>query len=352
MFHGIGLTQVNDVNKPVENFESLWSEFDSRYANFELKQINWNKVYEKYRPQVNKNTTNEELYEVCCAMLQELKDGHVRILPGFKDDKLECGPSYACNIQLEFNSEEKYVAFQYVIDKELKKNGFSAPVKNNVAKNTNTNFQYRFSDVYGYLRLDEMTRKNTSGKYQRAIDEAIEALHQKQGLIIDLRFNGGGWDSSAYKLASRFVAEKSSLGHYERTRIKGKNEFAPMKHREIKSGGKKQFTNPIVILTSCYTASAAEVFILLLKGLPNVTIIGNNTEGMFSDIYRFKLPNRWNVTLSNQQFFSMNKENFEGKGFSPDVLVLNGEKDIERQSDPVINAAVTVLKERINSNKI
>jgi len=99
-----------------------------------------------------------------------------------------------------------------------------------------------------------------------------------------------------------------------------------------------------VILTSDFTASAAEVFLLLVKDLPNVTLIGDDTEGIFSDIKEFKLPNKWEVGLSHQQFFSQDMQNYEGVGISPSIKILNSQEDIEIQSDAVIRAGVEYLK--------
>lgn len=31
--------QINTVDHPVQNFDELWSEFDLRYANFDLKGV-------------------------------------------------------------------------------------------------------------------------------------------------------------------------------------------------------------------------------------------------------------------------------------------------------------------------
>jgi len=52
--------QQGVVNNPVGNFEILWKTFDERYANFELKKVDWNAIYQKYRPQINAQTTDLE----------------------------------------------------------------------------------------------------------------------------------------------------------------------------------------------------------------------------------------------------------------------------------------------------
>lgn len=342
----IGFSQINEINSPVKNFEKLWEEFDKRYANFELKKINWKEVYKNYRNQISEKTTNIELFEICCLMLQELKDGHVTIEPKFDENDIDCGPPYEFTLEVEFESNDKLKDFESLIESELEESGFSKPTIKKLSDETN--FQYRVSNEFGYLRLDEITEKFTFGKYKRAVDESIKAFQQKQGLIIDLRFNGGGWDYNTYKLASRFVPKGKTIGHFERTRIKGKNDYTTLKYREVKSGGKNQYTGPIVILTSDFTASAAEVFVLLMKELPNVAIIGDNTEGIFSDMYEFKLPNKWNISLSNQQYFSSTKKNYEGIGIPPDIRIINSKIDIVNEEDPAIKTAIEYLKKQNN----
>lgn len=341
----IALSQTNEVDNPEKNFDKLWAVFENRYANFELKGVDWNKIYLKYRALITSKTTNGNLFELSCAMLQELNDGHVTIQPNFNEDEdIECGPPYDFTIDAEFDNDDRVQQFEALVNQELKAKGFSEPIKTYLTDDTN--FQYRLSETFGYLRLDEMTEKITFGKFKKAVDESVKAFKDKQGVIIDLRFNGGGWDKNAYLLASRLIPQGETTGHFERTRIKGTNKYTKMKYREIAARGKSQFTKPIVILTSDFTASAAEVFVLVLKDLTNVVTIGDNTEGIFSDMYEFKLPNGWEVSLSHQQFFSKSKENYEGKGITPYIKVINKREDLASQTDPVIRAALDYLSSK------
>jgi len=346
-FNSLANSQMNEINSPIKNFDQLWKEFDLRYANFALKKIDWDEIYEKYRSQVNENTKNIKLLEICCSMLHELNDGHVMIQPRFEeDDDIECGAPYEFSLDLEFNTSKKFIEFESLIINELTTNGFSEPIKTYLSEDTK--FQYRLSENFAYLRFDEMTEKHTFGKFKRTVDHSIEAFQNKKGLIIDLRFNGGGRDYYAYLLARRFIPKGKSVGHYERERIKGTDSYTAMKYKEFTAAGRYQFTGPIVILTSDFTASACEVFLLVMMDLPNVTIIGDATEGIFSDMYPFKLPNKWIATLSHQQYFSQSKENFEGKGISPDIQMVNSHADLKTKSDPVINAAIEFLREECN----
>ncbi|MEM8886757.1 MAG: S41 family peptidase [Bacteroidota bacterium] len=328
--------QRNTVNEPIRNFEVLWSTFNERYANFELKKVDWQAVYEKYRPQIHASSTNEELYLISCAMLQELKDGHVSLDPGFEDE-IDCGPPYHFLYDELLASEEDQKQFKGLMEKSFRTYGFSDPVFYEVSEETH--FQYRLSENFAYLRLDEMTERFPLNKLKQALDASFEQFEGKQGLIIDLRFNGGGWDVAAYKIAARLVNQKI-LGHYKKQRIKGTNSFGKLKPFYLKPEGNVQFTRPVVILTSDYTASAAEVFLLALKELPHIKLVGDTTEGIFSDMYEFKLPNNWEVSLSHQQFFSRDMLNYEGKGIPPDFNVVNAKGD---KVDVVLEKGLEVL---------
>ena len=335
-------SQANQIDEPIKNFEALWSEFNLRYANFELKRVDWDKVYSEYRPQINAQTTNQALFEISCAMLQELNDGHVTMDPNFEEEYINCGPPYNFLIQRSiFPTSIAFQQFESVIDATFLSNGFSQAQHLKVTEATN--YQYRTATDLGYLRFDEMTEVLTFGRLKKALNKTLAAFQGKKGVIIDLRFNGGGWDKMAYKVAGRFVAKKQ-VGHLKKQRKKGTTKFGKLKSFSVKPKGKYQFTKPIIILTSDFTASAAEVFLLAMKDLPYVTIIGDTTEGIFSDMHEFKLPNKWEVSLSHQQFFSREMINYEGIGIEPDVKVLNSRKDLATNIDPVIAKAISFLK--------
>jgi hypothetical protein len=72
--------QDSRIQEPIKNFDKLWNEFNDRYTNFELKKVDWNNIYKKYRPLINEKTINDSLFSVCNKMLLELKDGHVSLV--------------------------------------------------------------------------------------------------------------------------------------------------------------------------------------------------------------------------------------------------------------------------------
>ena len=64
---------------PEKNFEELWRTFHYRYPFFELRQVDWRKQYDIYRPKVTSKTGDDELFDIFCQMLDPLNDGHVEL---------------------------------------------------------------------------------------------------------------------------------------------------------------------------------------------------------------------------------------------------------------------------------
>ena len=77
------LTGCHDIKEysedPRSTFEQLWTILDEHYCFFGQKDVDWNEVYARYAPQVADNMTDEELFEVCSRMLDELRDGHTNL---------------------------------------------------------------------------------------------------------------------------------------------------------------------------------------------------------------------------------------------------------------------------------
>src|SRR5258707_13058 len=67
------------IRNPEKNFEELWKTFHNRYPFFELRNVDWRKQYDTYRPKVTSETSDGELFEIVCQMLDPLNDGHVEL---------------------------------------------------------------------------------------------------------------------------------------------------------------------------------------------------------------------------------------------------------------------------------
>jgi hypothetical protein len=72
-------------NDPVAVFDQFWNDFNEYYANFEERGIDWDSMKQVYAPQVNQETSDDELFTILTALVKPLDDGHVNVIaPGRK----------------------------------------------------------------------------------------------------------------------------------------------------------------------------------------------------------------------------------------------------------------------------
>ena len=323
---------------PEANFEELWQTFHKRYAFFELRGVDWKKQYETFRPKVIKTTTDKELFGIICEMLAPLKDGHVN-LKARGNHKGKYNPEDEPHFYREFPSEPLVQELFKLTNKNLRRNGFDE-----VEDDTKL-FRHAKSDKFGYLRILEFEGLSKK-KANAALDRIFSGFAGLDGLIIDIRDNPGGTDALVYLIAGRF-ADKTRIGHHRRTKKgPGADDFGPIKTKNLEPLGKTQFTKPVALLTNDASFSAADVFAMVMKELPHVRIIGDHTNGIFSNMFEAKLPNGWRYTFSYQRYYSAKMVCFEAKGIPVHEEVLNTKADLRKGIDPVLQAALADLTRR------
>ncbi len=180
------------------------------------------------------------------------------------------------------------------------------------------------------------------GDYE-AIDNVVTAFQDKDGMIIDIRDNGGGSDANAELIASRF-ADKKRLYRYVRYRS-GENhtDFTEWRSSFIAPDG-NSFTKPIAVLTNRGCFSSTESFLFAMKVMPQVVTVGGVTGGgSGSPIYR-ELPIGWTFRLSSWQEVDSDFQFIEGTGMTPDHLVTISEADDVANTDTILEAAIALLE--------
>jgi C-terminal processing protease CtpA/Prc len=202
---------------------------------------------------------------------------------------------------------------------------------------------YCRSRTFGYLRILELEDVKKR-RLTAALDKIARDFKELDGIVIDIRNNPGGDDSTAITIINRFC-DRKRIAFHRKTKIgPGEDDFTALKTWHIEPQGDAQFTGPIVLLTCDSVFSGGEVFALAIRQLPHVTIIGNHTNGIFSYQLEKKLPNGWQYCLSYQKYFSADMVCYEGKGVAVDIKLLNKKADIRDGIDPLITRALKVLR--------
>jgi hypothetical protein len=328
-----------ELSEPEKNFEALWSMFNKRYAFFKERKVDWQVQYKKFRPKVDADTTDKELFKTMCDMLAPLKDGHVN-LKAKRLGKPEYNPEELPRFTKEFGTRKLERQYQAMVLETLAANGFNKP------KTAGKILSYAHNDKFGYLLIREFEGVNRR-KLDAGLDEALGAMDGIKGLIIDIRLNPGGTTGCVYRIANRF-ADKRRIGHHEKTRkSKDGKEFGPLRtfHLQPPAAKKKYrtFTGPIILLTHGASYSGADLFAMVMRELPYVKIIGEPTNGIFSNMLERKLPNGWKYTLSFQVNYTAKMECLETKGVPVHVQVLNKRTDLKTGIDPLVTQALKML---------
>ncbi|PAW92566.1 hypothetical protein CKK33_03265 [Mucilaginibacter sp. MD40] len=332
----------------LKNFDAFYRVFADRYAFFDIHHVNWKASYIKNRPAVEKGMTNDSLFSVMSRMLKPLADSHVSLTDAKNKRKFNAaGPS---QFATEFYNDSIRTVFWKMVDASLKAKGFDE-VKGygSVFKGKHLFYFTRRADI-GYLRFSRCFARITDGELDEknfetaVLDSLMAQCKDLKAMIVDVRANIGGDDKFSYEVAGRFTA-KPVVGHYKQERIAKTNRYTRLQKWMIKPKGNYAFEKPVIVLTNDKTVSAAEIFTLAMKQLPQVKTVGSHTEGNLSDMYSAELPNGWELTLSNQRYYSPKMIGYEGIGIPVDVQVLNSRSNLLTGTDPVVDAALAALKQ-------
>ena len=325
------------IRDPERSFEELWQTFHTRYPFFDLRNVDWRKQYAAFRPKVTNATSDAELFDLLCQMLEPLNDGHVELEARLDGKRRRFTAEKKPRFYRELSDEQIEELFR-TTERTLIANGFSR-----LARTDAWMLRYCRSARLGYMRILELEDVRKP-QLTAALDKIAGDFPQLRGFIIDIRDCPGGEDSIAIAIINRFCDRKRVAFHRRTKTGPGPDDFTPLRTWHIEPEGDVQFTGPVVLLTCDAVFSGGEAFALAIKQLPHVTIVGDHTNGIFSYTLDKKLPNGWKYCLSYQVYYSADLVCFEGKGVPADIECLNTRADIEIGVDPLIVKALEVLE--------
>ena len=310
-------------NTPQGNFEALWKIIDEHYCFFDYKQheygLDWNAVYNKYKVRVNNQISRDQLFEVLTDMLAELKDGHVNLSASFDYGRYwSWQEDYPTNFSDTL--QRRYLGTDYKISSGLR-----------------------------YTILDDNIGYVYYGSFQDAVgegnlDEVINHMILCNGLILDIRNNGGGNLTYAEKLAARFFHENILVGYIQHKTGKGHNDFSELEEQHISPSSNLRWQKPVVILTNRRVFSAANEFVKYMKCMPLAKTVGDKTGGGAGLPFSSTLPNGWTVRFSACPMYDRQRQQTEF-GIEPDYYIGQTDDDFYRGKDTLIEFARKLLVE-------
>ena len=310
-------------NTPQGNFEALWHIIDERYCFLDYKQqqygLDWHNIYNIYKVRVDKTMTSAQLFEVLGNMLGELRDGHVNLSAAHDLSRYwSWHEDYPANFSDSL--QRRYLGTDYKIASGL---------------------TYRLlDDNIGYVYYGSFAQSIGEGN----LDEVLSYFAFANGLIIDIRNNGGGNLTTAEKLAARFTDQRQLVGYIQHKTGKGHNDFSEMQPQYIDPSSNLRWHKRVAVLTNRSVFSAANEFVKYMKCFPKVTIVGDKTGGGAGMPYSSTLPNGWTVRFSSVPIYDSNRQPTEF-GIEPHFNVALTTADFLKGKDSIIEFARNVLAE-------
>ena len=337
-----------EKGNPEESFKYFFETFEENYALFDVKNINWEDLHSQYADKVDAKTTDEELFNIFQEILNKLDDKHCYIyrfnqiyFSGFDLSSMNYFNLLSFDFRVPTNDfslkliKKKYLTGGY--ERSLRVYSFLPPI--GIRKIFTTGW---LSDSVAYIHMTEMSNK--SEDVHNAIVAFFEKYHTAKAFVIDIRDNIGGYSVPVKELAERFTDKKNVFAVSRLRNPDSIYSYQEPEYWTIEPCPGKNFSNRrVAVLTNENTQSAAELFTLMMKTLPNVTTIGDTTSGVFADTHIGKLPNGWEYRLSIRKTTDSNDKSLEDIGIVPDILIENTKKDIDNGKDKVIEYAIKYL---------
>lgn len=283
-------------NSPKGNFEALWKIIDEGYCFFEYKDIDWDAVYRKYEPMITEDMSQDGLFEVLGNMLGELKDGHVNLYSASDMSRYwSWHEDYPRNFDI-LTIENRYLGNSYRIAGGMK--------------------YTILSDNIGYVYYEDFSRAVGEGN----LDEMLAYFAPCNGIIFDVRDNGGGTLTYAERIAARFTNEKVHTGYIMHKTGPGHNQFSQPKPVYVEPSNRIRWQKPVAVLTNRSAYSTTNEFANIMRYMPNAVLIGDRTGGGAGLPFTSELPNGWGVRFSASPHLDAEKNHIEF-GIEPDIKI-------------------------------
>lgn len=364
-------------------FDAVWGAVKDHYLYPDWRGVDWVALKEQYRPKALAAASSEEFYAGVAEMVARLNDRHSRYLspqeayyeqavssgtdtyvgigvevtgdaigglvrtvyPGSPAEKagirrrdhilLIDGQPYAANAAAIRGPEGSIVHLRVqspgAAPRELEVER-RAIVAKRVAE------AYRLAGTKtGYLLVQSFWPEDMADQVRDRLQQLL-AAGPIDGLIVDVRDNGGGW---------RYVLQGilASLMQGKTGEFFGKSGAVAFEIAPNELYSRLQAT-PIVVLVDGNTQSYAEVFAAALQATGRARVVGARSAGNTESIYAYDFEDKSRLWVSQEGFRLPNGVNLEGRGVVPDRMITANWTLFSEAKDPYILTALELLHQK------
>ncbi len=184
-----------------------------------------------------------------------------------------------------------------------------------------------------YLSINQFNDK-TNEEFGKAVSELI--LNEPKGMIIDLRFNGGGYLDIAVELLSYLLPSDTDAVQIKQ---RGKEDEI------MKTNGNPKILNvPLVVMINEGSASASEIVAGAIQDHKRGILLGVTSfgKGSVQEVNTFADGSSIRMTIA--KWYTPNGRNIDKVGITPDIVVEITDEDIQNEYDSQKEAAIEYLE--------
>lgn len=188
----------------------------------------------------------------------------------------------------------------------------------------------------GYIAFSSFMHPNY---VMQTFNEAMRSFMGAEGLILDLRGNGGGMGAMVMGMLGWLDGEKY--------RHVGTMQLRDQELKLVNTPRPRTYAGPIAVLIDGLAASGAELLASALQDLERARLFGSRTSGavLASGIDRLPNGDGFQYVFSNYRSAADERE-LEGVGVAPDVEIVPTREELLEGRDPVLEAALSWIRDR------
>src|SRR5215213_6090487 len=379
-------------------FDDVWETIQDRYYDPKFHGIDWQAKRTAFRPLAARAGNAQEFYDVLRQMIASLRDAHTRVYsPDEKFDwwsprfvtvgltvrevegaptviQVEAGSAASrtdirqgdvivsiddvpvrdfvlqrrrnAGLGDEGNMRHRVIATLFegpagasVKIRWITRNGKQqSAVLQRYWSQRNLGFNNQRKGKIAILRLDAFTQ-SVALDFSKNLPEVLDGA---EGIVLDLRGNGGGDAEAMADVASLFLDEGTNLGKFA-DRSGASFELQTFSKRVWRSPT-PAIKLPLVVLTNENTSSAAEILAAALQVKGRAQVIGSGTCGCVLAIRnRHALPDGGVLDVSEFDYKTAGGVRLEGAGIKPDILTTLTRADVYSREDRALERAINYL---------
>lgn len=384
------------------SFEQVWSTVANRHWDPELGGLDWKKVYDEFKPRIEKAATKAEVRNHCDEMLSRLKQSHFGLIPRDDYASLQSKAKGSAHPGLDFRLLEGKLlvtavetgspaaragvkrgwelvsadgmAAKHVIErlgKALHSSGMLELYASRVAQGMLMGPSGSLSEVVlsdgktnQTMRLERQEAKGTVVRLGEMPPSRFWVENKTINNVAYVSFNG--WlEAEAISDAFRKAMQTDNLkgvivdlrgnpggiggiamgaaGWFTSKpgQILGRMILRDAELKFTVFPRAQAFEGPLAILVDGASASTSEIYAGGLQDLGRARIFGSRTAGAALPSVFERLPNGDGFQFAVANYISQGGQPLEGKGVMPDEIVIPTQRELLDGKDPVLERALT-----------